>query len=380
MTNEEIIWHFTKAMAVLQVIDKMPFRWRAYQTAIDTIKDLDEELASLHTQENLEKLPGIGKELCQKIVDLLSTDQSEALEKLYQKVPSGMFALLEVPGIGAKKAYVLATAFDLTDEKTAKSKLKHAALNQEIQKLEGFGEKSQADILYNVSRVKAKSERMTLAKSDKITQQVLDFLSTIPEISNAQPLGSIRRRKETIGDIDIGASTSNQDKVEASIRTWDQVKSVQASGNNLIRLRLLNGKQVDLKFSLPSQWGSLLQHFTGSKAHNVALRELALTKGISLSEHGMRPSGQEELKPWEDPHLQTFASETEFYNHLQLEWIPPELRENTGEIEAAKSNSLPKLIDLSLIKGDFHTHTDYSGWISSHDRGDSVPRLKRTFF
>lgn len=364
VNNQEILKQFKKAAAVLEVIDDNPFRIRAYRNAIDTIINLDEELAVIRTRKPLEEIYGIGKELAEKINELIDTGESRALNKLFAKVPAGMFSLLDIPGIGAKRAYFLAEHFGLNQEEGAVLVVKKAAEESAISKLPGFGAKSEANLLENLKRHKPKSDRMRLDEADKLAGTVLEFLRTIPEITRVEALGSLRRRRETVGDIDIGASTTSVEKVQERLKDWELTHSLQAVGQNLIRLVLLGNKQVDIKFSAPEEFGSVLQHFTGSKQHNVALREYALTKGMSLSEYGIKEKNK----------LLKFKDEVGFYAHLGLSYIEPEMRENWGEIEAAGKNKLPDLVTLNQIKGDFHTHTDYP-WASSHDYGDSVANL-----
>jgi DNA polymerase (family X) len=364
LSNKEIIEIFENAAAVLDATNAGFFRVRAYHQAIETIQTLDQELAVLIQQEDISKLPGIGAELAQKINELVNTGESAALNKLFSQVPSGMFPLLKVPGIGGKRAYHLATEFDLHDPNTAIASLKQAATTGKIAKLEGFGQKSEQKIFESLATTRPKVTRMRLDTADKIANQVIEYLKQSPAVTSVLPLGSIRRRRETTGDVDLGMETENPEAVVAHLKDWEYVEEVKAAGINLIRLNLIGNRQVDIKFSDRAHFGALLQHFTGSKQHNIQLRERAIKIGLSLSEHGIKTNGK----------VDAMATEAEFYQALNLPLIPPELREAIGEIEAADKGSLPHLVDLKDIKGDFHTHTDYS-WVSSHDYGDKVSHL-----
>lgn len=364
ITNSQIIQQFKWAAAVSQVQGANPFVIRAYQNAIESIESLDEELSDYILHDTPDTIPGIGHDLSLKIKDLLSTGKSDSLEKLFAAVPSGMFPLLEVPGIGAKKAFRLSTVFHLDDPKTAQKELKQLAKQDKISQLEGFGEKSQQQILQDLGRVKPKSDRIRLDQADKIAFDITSIIGGIKGIQEIVPLGSLRRRSELVGDVDIGVKTTNPDAVSKFLRNHPDIEQVRASGKNLIRIILKGNRQVDIKFQSPDKWGATLQHFTGSKVHNVALRELALKKSMSLSEHGIKKSGKQI----------PISSEEEFYRQIGLDYISPELRENTGEIQAAKLHRLPHLVASTHIKGDFHTHTSFN-WKSSHDYGDDVTFL-----
>lgn len=363
-TNKDIINEFTKAVAVLQVIDKKPFRVRAYQKAIETVENLDEEVSQIAKKQDLSDLPGIGKELAQKMTDLFNTGQSKGLQKLYDQVPSGMFSLLDIPGLGAKRAYQLATTFDLQNESTSTEEVKKLATLGKLQDLPGFGPKLESQILENISRTKPKSKRFLLDEADKIANKIIKYLKICKAVEKTQTLGSIRRRKETVGDIDIGIATHNPAEIIKHLKTWDYAMSVQALGKQVIRLVVSGNIQVDIKMIPIDQWGSMLQHFTGSKFHNLALREKSIKVDLSLSEHGIKRSNV----------LKKYSLEKDFYSDLGLDFIPPELRENTGEILASSKGKLPSLVSLDHINGDFHTHTDFE-FISSHDHGDGIELL-----
>ena len=363
-TNQDIIKEFQKAVAVLQVIDKGPFRVRAYQKAIDIINELEQELSIISRSQSLTDIPGIGKELAAKITQLIETGSSPALEKLFSQVPQGMFSLLDIPKIGARKAFKISSFLELEDEHTAIQQLKHALNTGKLENLEGFKEKSIQQLQQNINRIKPKFNRLLLSQAESIAHTVIEKLKTIPQVEKTSTLGSIRRRKDTVGDIDIALSTSDPHSIAATLKQWELCDQIVASGEDLIRIQLTNGTQVDIKMCPPQQWGSMLQHFTGSKQHNIALRERAIKQNKSLSEQGIKIKGI-----W-----QRYQTEREVYQEIGLQYIPPEMRENNGEIELSERAKLPKLIQVADIKGELHTHTDYP-WKSSHDYGCKVSQL-----
>lgn len=364
ISNSEIIWAFEKALAAEEIIGGSIYVLRAYQNAIETLKSLNQELAQLVYDQKLTGLPGIGKEFSQKISDLVLTGHSRSLDKLYRQVPEAIFALIKIPGIGPKKAYRLATALKLNDEKTAASQLKAAAKAGKIQVIEGFGVKSEQQILLDISKLRPKSNRLRLDQAEILISPLITLLKSLPQVIYVDILGSLRRGQETVGDLDIGIATRDVESVIKAIKLKTPEYAVKVQGENVIRCLLPGNKQADIKFQVPEKYGATLQHFTGSKQHNIALREYALKQQKSLSEHGIKFRQK----------LFTYSTETKFYQALGLAYIPPELRENRGEIEAASNQQLPQLVKLSEIKGDFHTHTDFP-WQSSHDRGDSISNL-----
>ncbi len=366
-TNLYIIDQFDKAAAVLTALNDSFFKIRAYQTAVESIKALDEELSVIYKRTgNLNTIPGLGAELSQKAIELLETGKSRALEKLFAKVPSGMFALLNIPSVGPKRAYKIATLLGLDDQTSAIKTLKSALDQGQLDNVEGFGPKLLANIKDNLNRAKPKTTtRMRIDRAEIIVDKTKAFLSGISGVESIHVLGSLRRGVETIGDVDMAIITSDSRTVIDGIKAkLSELEALDAAGTDAVRLRFPGNYQVDIKFIPKGQAGATLQHFTGSKLHNIALRELALSQGKSLSEWGIKV----------DKKIQPYNDEVSFYNSLGLDFIPPELRENSGEIEAAKTHTLPKLVELIDIRGDLHTHTDY-GWVSSHDYGASVSKL-----
>ena len=375
MDNAAIAKLLRNVAAAYSVLDEKRFRFQiiAYNNASGTIESMTTQVRDLYKEDALDAIPGIGDSLKSHIQELLKTGQVTKFEEVFAKLPAAMFPLLDIPGFGPKKAYKLVMHFKLKEPGKVFEELKKLAKDGKIATLEGFGDKSQQLILQSLedfSAVAGKQERMNLPFANELAGKIMNYLRDCKEVIELYPLGSLRRKVSTIGDVDIAVTTDHPDIVLAYFAKYPYVERVIQVGKNEASFFTAGGKRVDLRVQDKQSFGSLLQHFTGSKNHNVALREYALKKGISLSEWGIRPSSAKSKE-----ELTKYASEEKFYNALGLEWIPPELRENTGEIEAAKEKTLPKLISLKDITGDFHIHSSYP-CEESHDAGqDSMETM-----
>jgi len=245
--------------------------------------------------------------------------------------------------------------------------LKKIAEQGKIAPLAGFGEKSQSDILRAFAEFKlgkGKSTRMALPFANELAQIIIAYLKKSSAVADAQPLGSLRRRRETIGDIDIAVATDKPEEVIEHFVAYPHKERIIEKGNRTSSILASGGRQIDLMAMPPDGFGSLLQHFTGSKAHNVHLREYALSKGMSVSDFGIKKKGDA------NSEYKKYKTEESFYNALGMEWVPPEMREDTGEIELALQHKLPKIVKLSDIKGDFHLHSNFP-IEESHDPGQN---------
>ena len=269
-------------------------------------------------------------------------------------MPEGMFELLDIGGMGPKSAYKLAKSLKIKNIKD----LEVAAKGGKIQAIEGFGQKSEQDILRSIAQYHGRENRHLLPLAFSTAQRVLNHLKLIPQCERAEPLGSLRRMVATVGDIDIAVASKNAPKIIKHFTKFREVGRILEAGPKTSSVILKNGIQIDLMVQPLEAFGALLQHFTGSKNHNIHLRELALKKHLSLSEYGIKVKGV----------LKKFPTEEDFYQFLGMDWIPPELREDTGEIEAASSHKLPHLVKLNDIKGDIHLHSDFP-IEPSHDPG-----------
>lgn len=362
MTNIEIAELLRRVAAAYQILGENRFRIIAYERAADSIEHLTSELKDFWDDKKLEEIPGIGPQLAEHLAELFRTGHVKHFDQVMAKLPASIYPLLLIPGIGPKKAYKLVKELGLRNEKQVVEELEEAAKTGKIAPIEGFGNKSEEDILAAIKLFKKgqiKENRMSLPIADGIAQDIIAHLKKRPVAGRVDALGSLRRQVSTIGDIDLAVATTKPDEVIAHFLTYPHRETIE-EGPTGASIRLHNGRQVDLRVQKPELYGAMLQYFTGSKNHNIALRSYALTRGLSLSEHGVKHAGSGKVD--------TFSNENDFYKALGLAYIPPELREDKGEIEMAKSGKLPKLVAESDIKGDLHIHTSYN-LEPSHDLG-----------
>jgi DNA polymerase (family X) len=362
MTNLEIGELLRKIAAAYQILGENRFKIIAYERAADSIEHLTSDAKDLWDDGKLSEIPGVGTTMLKHLNDLFSTGRVKHFEEVLNKLPGSVYPLLKIPGIGPKKAYKLVTLLNLTSDKTVVDDITQAALSHQIAGFEGFGTKSEADILANIELYKkgaVKQNRMVLPEADSIAQTLIEYLYQGPKIARVDVLGSLRRGVSTIGDIDIAVQTEKPKPVIDHFIKFPH-QSLIEQGLTGASVLLTNGHQVDMRVQTKKSYGSMLQYFTGSKNHNIKLRSFALDHGLSLSEYG--------IKNVKSGKLKQIADETSFYKTIGLQWIPPELREDKGEIEVARNNALPILVEEKDIKGDLHIHTSYD-LSSSHDLG-----------
>lgn len=372
MSNREISDLLSEVAAAYSIKDEKKFRFQiiAYERAAEAIGGSTQEISDLLKENRLSEIPGIGPSLQEHLKELINTGHVKHFDKILEEIPKSVFPLLKVPTFGPKKAFKLVNYFHLDNPQTVIADVKKIAETGKIAELPGFGEKSQADILRAIDEFslgKLKTTRMALPFASELAEKLITYLKKSPHIKDAQPLGSLRRRRDTIGDIDIAIATDKPAEAIEYFVSYPYTSRIIEKGNSGASIVTTSGKQVDLLTQSPNGFGSLLQHFTGSKNHNVHLREYALRRGLSLSEYGIRKT--------KDKSLTLYKTEVDFYRALGLDWIPPEIREDTGEIELAAKHNLPKLLDLSDIKGDFHLHSSFP-IEPSHDAGqDSMETM-----
>lgn len=373
MTNKEIAKHLRNIAASYTIKNDQKYRFQiiAYQRAAEALENTSTEASHLLEEGKLNQVPGIGSSIASHIEELIKNGDVKRWKWVTKGIPKGVFPLLDIPSFGPKKAYKLSLEFKLNDENTVIDKLEQIAKADKIKDLEGFGEKSQKDILQAIAEFKLgknKASRMTLPFAYEIAERIVEYLKKSPLIIYSVPLGSLRRMVATVGDIDIAVSTKNPKGAIDYFIAYPYKERIIEKGPTTASISVSGGKQVDLMTQPPECFGSLLQHFTGSKNHNIHLRELALKKGLSLSEHGIKRKSlaKPDLAPREQ--MENYSSEEDFYKAIGLDWIPPEIRENEGEIELSLSNKLPRLVELSEIKGDLHIHSDFP-IEPSHDLG-----------
>ncbi len=321
-------------------------RVMAYRRAAETVATLGRPLEEVWQAGELEALPGIGKTLASKIDEYLRSGHLAAYEKLRDQVPAGVVAMLQVPDVGPRKAALFWQA-----SITSIDELEQAARAGRLRGLPGMGARSEEKVLAGVEALRRRSERMDLATAWALAAALLAPLDELPGVEQAAAAGSLRRLRETVGDLDLLVAADDPEPVMARFRQLPQVAKVLLSGSTKTSIRTHDGVQVDLRVLPPARWGTALQYFTGSQAHNVRLRGLALERGLSLSEYALKRADGGEL---------LCAGEDEVYAALGLPLIPPELREDRGEVEAALQGRLPHLVELADLRGDFQFHTTAS--------------------
>ncbi len=370
MTNAQIAKLLRNVAASYAIKNEAKYRFQiiAYQRAADAIQSSTAEVKDLIKEDKLEGLPGVGPSIRAHLEELIKTGEVKHFEAIMKEVPNAVFPLLDVPTFGPKKAYKLVSHFGFKNPETVIADLKKVAGQGKIAKLEGFGEKSQQDILEAIEDFKEgnkKTKRMVLPYAAELAETILTYLKKSDVIIDAKPLGSLRRRLSTIGDLDFAVSTKDSKKAIDYFIAYPHKERIIEQGDISASILVSSGRQVDLMTQPPDSFGSLLQHFTGSKNHNVHLRELAIKKGMSLSEKGIK------IKTKTGEKTEKYATEEAFYKALGMDWLPPEMREDTGEIELSLEHKLPQLIQLKDIKADFHLHSSFH-IEPSHDMGIST--------
>jgi len=368
-TNQEVAKILENVAAAYEILEEDRFRIAAYQRAAVSVEHCTSEVKDLWDDGKLNDIPGIGKGISSYLDELFRTGKVSHFEKLFKKISPSVFVFLDIPGIGPKTANVLAEKLKIKKKENAIAKLKIAARKGKIREIENFGEKSELDILSGISaleRGELKTKRMLLFYAEQIAGEIIDYLKKSDLVTGADPLGSLRRKVATVGDIDISVCTKYPQKLISYFLNFKKIKEVISRGEKaLVRVVLFSGQQVDIRLTTAEKYGSMLQYFTGSKQHNINLREFALKKDLSLSEYGIK----ERIKN-KELRIKNFSNEKSFYNFLGLQLIPPELREGTEEIEASLKRKLPNLVENTDIKGDLHLHSDFN-LEPSHDLGQS---------
>jgi DNA polymerase IV (family X) len=345
-TNKEIANILYQIADILEMQD-IPFKPNAYRRAAQTIEGYSQDIEEVYHSGKLKELPGIGEHIAEHIKEIIEHNgRSLHLEKLKKELPIKADELFAVEGLGPKRAMILYKKLKVTDLKS----LETAALAGKISGLSGFGETTQAKILSGISFAKHAGDRKLLPEMMNLSEKVISHIKKIPGIEKITAAGSLRRRKCTVGDIDILVTTKKPAQTMNAFVTSPEVLRVVSSGTTRSTVISHGGTQCDLRVLNPTEWGSALNYFTGSKNHNIALRKIAISKKMKLSEYGLF-SGKK---------LIARKTEEEIYNKLGLQYIEPELREDNGEIEAAQTGKLPHLIQHQDLLGDLHVHSSWS--------------------
>jgi DNA polymerase (family 10) len=343
--NAEIADIFDRMAALLEIQGANPFRVRAYRNAAQTVGDLPRSVGDmLAEEEDLSTLPGIGKDLASKIAEIVDTGQLTALAEVEKEVPAGLVDLTRLPGLGPKRVKILYEELGICDL----TGLERAGRKGRIRELAGFGTKTEQRILDALSRHAREEWRTKLADVEELASAYVDYLKAIPGVKEVIVAGSYRRRKETVGDLDILVTCKKGSLVMKGFVEYDEVKALVSRGTTRSTVSLRSGLQVDLRVVAQASYGAALYYFTGSKAHNIAVRTIAVKKKLKINEYGVF-KGERRIAG---------RTEKEVFKAVGLRYIEPELRENRGEIEAAKKNRLPRLVSVGDIRGDLHAHTN----------------------
>ena len=342
--NTDIVENFNKMADLLEINNANPFRIRAYRNAARIIGSLSKSVADLIAEgKPLTDFSGIGKDLAGKIKEIVDTGTLAQLEKLEKDLPPGLHDLLRIPGLGPKKVKALYEALEIGDLPS----LKKAAQDQKIRNLEGFGARTEASILAEIERHSWGKARTKWAVAEEIARSYVDYLKKDQSVKDITVAGSYRRGKETVGDLDILVTVKRGSDIMAHFVDYEDAEQIVSRGKTRSSVVLRSGLQVDLRVMPQVGYGAALHYFTGSKAHNIAVRKLGRKKGLKINEYGV----------YKNDKRIAGKTEVDVFKQVDLPYIEPELREDRGEIQAAQKSRLPDLIKLTDIRGDLHTHT-----------------------
>ncbi len=348
MNNAEVAQVFENIADLLEIKGEKVFKVIAYRRGAEAIRTQGRDINAIWNDGALEEIPGVGKAIAEKTDELLRTGELQYYENLKAEIPIGLLDVLKVGDVGPKKAARFWSELDITSVE----ELEAAAKNGELQELSGMGAKSEARILESIEALKRRQTgRMSIGVALPIAEQLLEELRRHPKVKAAEAAGSLRRMRETVGDLDLLVSTDHPDEVMQSFVELPIVGRVRSKGEVKTSVELIDGVRVQVWTHPSERFGTALQYATGSKDHNVRLRELALSMGLSLSDQAFKLEDGGEI---------TVAAEDDVYKKLGLPWIAPEMREDRGEIQAAQSGDLPELIEVKDLKGELHAHSTWS--------------------
>ncbi len=361
MDKHEVAAILDEIGVLLSIKGENPFKVRAYHNAARSIENLDENLGTIVQNRRLETLPGIGTKIAKKVTTLVITGRLPYYVKLKKSIPKGLLDLLKIPGLGNKRVQLLYKTLKIKNIKS----LVAACRKGKLAKLAGFGAKTQASILNNIEKIKSYGRRLLWWNAEKIALPIVEKLSNLKAVKKAEIAGSFRRKLETVGDLDFLVASSSPATVMKWFTSQPWVEKVLAKGSTKASVRLKDHTQADLRVVPEEQFAFALLYFTGSKEHNIAMRKRANDMGYSLSEYGLEPIKARHPKPLLKKKLLT---EKAIFEAFGLSYIPPELRENMGEIQAAEKGKLPQLVEEKDIRGVFHCHTtDSDGHNTLHE-------------
>ncbi len=391
LSNAELAAIFHEIGSLLEVKGELVFKTVAYHRAADAIAHSPHEIARAYREGRPPTVPGVGAAISDKIAELAATGRLRFLDRLHGEVPPTLVELLEIPGVGPKTVRLLWERLGIETLEDLRTALRAGT----IRDVPGLSEKGIAGLRVGLEALDRRSSRMTLGTAERIVTSVAALLAEVPGVLRVEPAGSFRRRRETVGDLDLLVETDDAAAVIGRFIALPAVESVVNAGTHKAAVRLAGGPQVDLMVMPPGACGTYLVHFTGSKEHSVRLRGIARDRGWSLSEKGFArldadgeiATGADADAPQTGAHadsprtgaeaeLRTFATEAEVYAFLGLAEVPPELREDGGEVEAARDGRLPRLVELADLQGDCHAHSDWSDGIHSIEQMAEAARAR----
>ena len=346
---------FDEIADLLEIEEANPYRVRAYRNAARTIRGLGTELAEMVARdEDLTALPGIGRDLAGKIHDMVASGRMLALDKLHERLPASLEELLRLPGLGPKRVKQLYSKLHIENL----SQLARAARNGNLRELPGFGPAIERRLLDSMAARRSSEQRWPRAAATAVAEPLLEYLGSANGVKQAVIAGSYRRGKETVGDLDVLVTAAQGRPVVQRLVDYPEIREVVARGSTRATVVLEDGLQVDLRVVPAASFGAALHYFTGSKAHNIRVRRRGLKRGLKINEYGV----------FKNNHRLAGKTEEQVYRAVGLAWIPPELRESAGEIEASEQGSLPELVETGDLRGDLHVHSsDSDGRASIED-------------
>ena len=347
MTNQHIAATFRLIADLLEIKGEVIYKILAYRKAADSLDNLGQNIQTIWQEGKLTQIDGVGKAIAEKIEELLTTGSLGFLERLSAEVPPSLVDLLQVPDLGPKKVAFFWKQLGITNL----AELEAVARAGNLRHLPGMGEKSESRIIAGIESLARRSTRIPIGRAWPFAQELLAFLRAVPGVQAVELGGSLRRMRAMVGDVDILAAAEDSQAVVTAFVTRPDVARVLGRGETKASVEFTHGIQAQLWVHPPAHWGTALQYATGSKDHNVRLRELALKQGLSLSEHALTRSDGSEI------HC---ATEEAVYAALGIPWIPPELREDRGEVQAALAGKLPRLVEVGDIRAELHSHTTWS--------------------
>jgi DNA polymerase (family X) len=367
MDRDQIVDVFGRIAVLLDLKGENPFKSRAYQNAARALEGLTEPLEKVVAEQRLGEVKGIGESIQKKVVELLNTGKLTYYEELKAATPPGLVAMLDIPGLGPKKIKALHDQLGIATVE----QLEAACQDGRVAGLKGFGEKTAANICEGINRRRAYASRHLISEALPVSDTLLEALRSHPAVTRCSAAGSLRRHREVIGDIDLLASSKHPAEVLDFFATRPGILNIIAKGETKASVLLEGGIQADLRVVSDGEFASALMYFTGSKEHNIVMRQRAIERGLRLNEYGLFRSKVETRDP---KLLVRCKTEEEIFQKLGLHFIPPEMREDIGEIALAEQSALPRLIEWSDLKGSLHNH---STWSDGHQRPEQIARSMR---